>query len=211
AQATGGAQTAGAAAQQPPGAAQTARAAPGPRLRGVAVGAELAGEAAVDVGAGADAGEARRQAGGAAEAALLGGAAVDAVEQLGQVVGRAVLHLVDEQLRLDAVEVGAVELLDPVARLVQVGGARGDHQHGGDALGGGGAQGAEQGAGFAQAGRRGRLAGGRRGLGAGRGRPARRGGGAGRAGAGGTGGGRGTGGARGGAAREQAQRGLDLG
>ena len=116
--------------------------------------------------------------------------------------GGAVLHLVDEELGFGAVEVGAVELLDPVAHFVQVGGARGDHQYGVDALDGHDAQGAEQRAAFAQ------------GIGAD--------GGVGLAGCGGLGRGALAGPARGrrsgcgncstrGATRKQAQRGLNFG
>jgi hypothetical protein len=188
-----GAEAAGAAGAEAAGAA-------GAEL--VAVGAELAGEAVVDVAVAAGAGEAGGDAGEAAEAgAGLGGGAVDAVEQLGQVVGGAVLHLVDEQLGFGAVDVGLVEALDPVAHFVEVGGARGDDQHGVDALDGDDAQGTEQGAGFAHA-----LQGGGGAGGALRGR-----GGRGRAGARGGAGGGARGGSGGGAAGEHAQGVVDLG
>jgi hypothetical protein len=193
AEAPAGAEAAGAAGAEAAGAA-------GAEL--VAVGAELAGEAVVDVAVAAGAGEAGGDAGEAAEAgAGLGGGAVDAVEQLGQVVGGAVLHLVDEQLGFGAVDVGLVEALDPVAHFVEVGGARGDDQHGVDALDGDDAQGTEQGAGFAHA-----LQGGGGAGGALRGR-----GGRGRAGARGGAGGGARGGSGGGAAGEHAQGVVDLG
>ena len=155
-------------------------------------------------GGATDGAQPRRDAGGAGERGAAGGAAVDAVEQFGQVVGRAVLHLVDEQLRFGAVHVGAVELLDPVADFVQVGRARGDDHDGVDAVDGHDTHGTEQGAAFAQ----------RVGADGGRGGAIGAGGaGRGRAGCGGGGRRRSRRSARGAtraAAGEQAQRGLDF-
>ena len=103
-----------------------------------------------EVGRGAGEGNGTgRDARGARAGGRGGRAAVNAIEQLGQVVGRAVLNFVNKQLRLRAIVARPVELLDPVAHFVQVGGARGDDQQRIDALDGHDAQRAVQGVAFA--------------------------------------------------------------
>ena len=116
----------------------------------------------------------RGQAGGHAAVGIAAGRCTtkNALQYAGQVARVAVLHAVDVQLGLGTAVAGPVEAFDPAARLVQVGGARGDDQDAVDALYGQHAQCAKQGVVFSQ--RRGRggtcLRSGLRGSGAGPGR-----------------------------------------
>lgn len=129
------AQTAGTQAASQP-CAQAQAAAP----KGVAAGV---GVVLCDA-AGAAGGAA--QTGGHATVAAAGGGAApeDAGQHGGQVLGVAVLHVVDVQLRLAAGAAGLVELGHPAPDLFQIGGVRGDDEQAVEALNGQDVQGASQ-------------------------------------------------------------------